>query len=135
MYKNLRLSGAQFGITFAQVRLLSNSRTALEAGEFARDHGKFDLFHEQVFQSYFTENRDIGNLDVIMEIAKDCGLNSDELKQALRGKKYLPRLKKISLEAHKNNINSAPTFIIENKLAIIGAQPTEVFRDALKKFQ
>ena len=55
MYINLRRSGARFGITFSDVTVLSNSRMSLEAGEFARDHGMFDKFHEQIFYQYFTE--------------------------------------------------------------------------------
>ena len=135
MYSSLRLSGAQYGIKFGQVSLLSNSRMALEAGEFARDHDKFDLFHEKIFCSYFTKTNDIGSMDVIMETAGDVGLSSAELQQALNEKRYLQRLENVTQKAHKNGINSAPTFIIEDKFTITGAQPIDVFREILGKIQ
>ena len=132
LYENLRRSGARFDIIFSDVTLLSNSRMSLEAGEFARDHGMFERFHEQIFYTYFTETKNIGNIETIMEAAENTGLDSHEMQQALNNRKYLPRLEQSAMDARNNNITSVPTFIIEDKHIITGAQPVEVFRDALK---
>lgn len=135
MYRNLRQTGIQFGIIFGNVTLLSNSRLSLEAAEYARDMGKYDQFHEGLFRCYFTETQDIGRMDVIIELAGNIGLDTVELQRALRRKRYTSRLEKVAQEAHQNGINSAPTFIIEGKYAIVGAQPIQVFRDTLKKIR
>jgi predicted DsbA family dithiol-disulfide isomerase len=135
MYDGLQVSGAQYGIEFGRVKILSNSRMVLEAGEFARDHGKFELFHEEAFRSYFTDVKNIGNIDVIMEIAENSGLDSAELQQSLDKEQYLSRLKDVTLQARRNGINSAPAFIIENETVITGAQPVDVFRDVLSRIQ
>jgi predicted DsbA family dithiol-disulfide isomerase len=133
MYCNLRERGAPLGITFGRVTLLSNSRSALESSEFARDSGKYDGFHENLFRSYFTEMQDIGQMDVIMQLAGKAGLDSVALQSALQEKRYAARLDNVVQEAHQNRVNSVPTFIIEGKHIIVGAQPIEVFRDTLKK--
>ena len=131
MYRGLRKSGERFGIQFGNVQLLSNARMSLAAGEFARDCGRFDAYHEAIFKSYFTQARDIGAWGAVQEAAEAAGLDTAELKKALDDGRYLQRLSAVTEEAHQSGINSAPTFIIDKQYAIVGAQPFETFRDAL----
>ncbi len=131
MYRNLRKSGERFGIQFGTVQLLSNARMSLAAGEFARDCGRFDSYHEAIFNSYFTQARDIGDWKAVREAAESAGLDTAELKKALDDGRYLQRLSAVTEAAHQSGINSAPTFIINEQFAIVGAQPLETFRDAL----
>lgn len=133
MFENLRNRGRELGITFSQLSKLSNSRIALEASEFARDMGKYDIFHEQVFYAYFTELKDIGNIDTINEIALSCGLNIDEMGHALMEHRYAGRLDETREEATRIKLTGVPTFIINNHNKIVGAQPIEVFKDLFKK--
>jgi predicted DsbA family dithiol-disulfide isomerase len=131
MYRNLRKSGERYGIQFGNVQLLSNARMSLAAGEFARDCGKFESYHEAIFHSYFTEARNIGLWETVREAAEAAGLDTVELKKSLDEGRYMPRLSAVTDEAHRNNISSAPTFIINNQYAIVGAQPVATFRDTL----
>ena len=133
LYRNLRQTGAQFGIVFGEVTLLSNSRMALEASEFARDHGQYDRFHAGLFRSYFTEVQDIGQMEVIMKLAGKLGLDTDDLKIALKEKCYAKRLEGVNQEARQYGITAAPTFVINGKDSVVGAQPIEFFRETLKK--
>jgi predicted DsbA family dithiol-disulfide isomerase len=132
MYENLRRAGSQYQIMFGAVTLLANSRLAMEASEFARDHGKYDLYSEKVFQAYFTEARDIGRKDVVMEVAAAAGLDVEALQEALLERRYAQRLRESYEEGQRYNITGVPAFIINGKYKIVGAQPLEVFRDALK---
>ena len=65
---------------------------SLEASEYARDAGRFDSFHGRVFRAYFTETRDIGDLDVLLELAQEEGLDAADLRVALREGRYASRL-------------------------------------------
>lgn len=132
MAKSLQSMGEPFGITFAEITHLSNSRMALAASEFARDHGKFDEFHEEAFHSYFTLGKDIGQIDVILGIGQKVGLDGGQLETALNERKYFSRLQESQLEAAKWGITAAPTFIINGKDYIVGAQPMEVFRKVIE---
>jgi predicted DsbA family dithiol-disulfide isomerase len=135
MYENLRRTGSQYRIAFGNVTLLSNSRLAMEASEFARDHGKYDLFSEKVFHAYFTEARDIGRKDVVMKVAGAAGLDVDALQKALIQGRYAHRLREAIEEGQRYNITGVPAFIINRKYKIVGAQPLEVFRDTLKSLR
>jgi predicted DsbA family dithiol-disulfide isomerase len=132
LYENLRRAGAQYQITFGDVTLLSNSRLAMEASEFAREEGKYNSFSENVFHAYFTEARDIGKQDVVMELAGAAGLDVKALQEGLHQGRYAQRIRKAQEEGQRYNITGVPTFIINEKHMIVGAQPLEIFRDTLK---
>jgi len=131
MYQNLRRAGAHYGITFGAVTLLSNSRLALEASEYARDHGSFEEFHEKIFHAYFTEVKDIGRMDVILDAARSAGLDTEGLTVALQEGRYRAKLQNAQQESQRQDITGVPTFIIDERYKIVGAQPLEVFRDTL----
>ncbi len=132
MMEHLRTMGAPFGITFIDRPLLSNSRPALQAAEFAREEGEFEPFHAGVFAAYFSHGLDIGNLDVLSQVAREAGLDADALKSALETGKYLPKLEETKEEASRLNVTGVPTFLFEDKKSIVGAQPLDVFRKVLR---
>jgi predicted DsbA family dithiol-disulfide isomerase len=132
MYDNLRKRGQEVGIVFGNRVLLSNSRLALEASEFARDAGMYDSFHEQIFHAYFTDALDIGNAEVISSIAAKCGLDVAGMMNALGEGRYRSRLIEARQEGEKIHLTGVPTFVIDGKCTIVGAQPIETFRDVFK---
>ena len=133
MYENIRQRGDEFGIKFGPRLLLSNSRMSLEASEYARDMGKYQLFHERMFYTYFTESKDIGSLEVLTKSARVCGLDADELLRALKERRYAHRLEESRREAANIHLSGVPTFIIDGKTKVVGAQQIAVFRDILRK--
>jgi predicted DsbA family dithiol-disulfide isomerase len=135
MFDNLSKMGKIYGIEFNKNNVLSNSFMSLTAGEYAKEKGKFHEFHERIFNAYFTEKKDIGNMEVVMDIAESCGLNRDELRQTLEKGTYDNTIRDTQDKAHAYGINSAPTFIIDDKVAIVGAQPLEAFKEALLEIE
>jgi predicted DsbA family dithiol-disulfide isomerase len=83
-YEQLRARGKEVGVVFGTHTLLSNSRLALMASEYARDQSLHDSFHQNIFHAYFTEGLDIGNLKVIANVAKKSGLDEKETLSAIR---------------------------------------------------
>ena len=133
MYDQLRQRGKEFDIVFGDRTLLSNSRLALEASEYARDMGKYKSFHEALLRSYFTEAHDIGNIDVISSVGVKNGLDAGDLANALKDGRYRSRLTAARKEGEKINLTGVPTFIVNEKYKIVGAQPLDVFRDTLNE--
>lgn len=121
------------GVEINAKDLISNSHLALLAGEYAKDQFKYDEFHERVFYAYFTEGRDIGDLDFLLQLATEVGLDADQLRTALEDGRYEARLEAAQAEAHALGIYSAPTFIINGRYKLTGAYPLDSFRQALQK--
>ncbi len=132
MFRHLRDMAAPFGITFADITLISNSRMSLEASEFSKDRGMFEHFHSELFRAYFSQGMDIGNIEVLAQIGHEAGLDRDALVESLQTGKHRPVIENMKKEAARLGVTAAPTFIIENRDRIVGAQPIEVFR---KKFK
>ena len=135
MYDPLRQRGKEFGIVFGDRTLLSNSRLALEAAEYARDMGKFESIHEAMFRYYFTEAFDIGSIDIIKSVAVEIGLDTDDMMKAISKKRYRSVLDEARKEGEKINLTGVPTFIINGEYKIVGAQPLEVFKDVFSKME
>jgi predicted DsbA family dithiol-disulfide isomerase len=134
-YDQLRARGKEVGVVFGTHTLLSNSRLALMASEYARDLGQYDSFHENMFHAYFSEGLDIGNPDVIADVAGKSGLDEKETLSAVRDDRYASRLNETRKEATLIGLTGVPLFVIENKYKIVGAQPIETFRDLLDKIK
>jgi len=118
-------------LEFKPRSLSSNSRLSLRAGEFAKSKNKFEEYHEAIFQAYFQEAKDIGDINLIKEIVERIGLDTNELDNYLitdEADKMLERHKK---EAREDRIDAVPTFIIGDK-KIIGAQPYSVIKEVVE---
>ena len=123
--------GAPYGIRFGKLTRLSNSHLALEAAEFARDAGMYDDFHNRMFKAYFTDGRDIGDRDVILDEAARSGLDVQELKIALDENRYAGRVEDGSRAARAAGVTAIPTFLIEGQPPITGAVHEDIIRKAL----
>ncbi len=134
-YNQLRIRGEEVGVAFGDPKILSNSRLALMASEFARDQGRFESFHENMFQAYFTECLDIGRLDIIAAVARKSGLDENETINAINDGRYAERLDKAKTEGRLIDLTGIPLFIIEQKYKIVGAQPIEKFREFLNRIK
>lgn len=130
--QTLRQRGKPYGIEFGDMHWLSNSRLALEAAEFARDHDNYHAMHMALFKAYFTDGQNIGNMDVLKAVAGECGLNPDAMAAALKEGRYSDRVADGSVLARQAGVTAVPTFVIEGQPAITGAVNEVVFREALQ---
>lgn len=135
MFDNLKRSAASYGISIGELSLLSNSRLSLMASEYAKDKGVFHALHEELFKAYFTDARDIGDMEVVLDAGEASGLNREDLRNVLKSEAYAGRVDAGAMEAHRLGINSTPTFIINGKYKIVGAQPLQAFRETLKRIE
>lgn len=131
MSRPLKQMAAEVNLTLVDHDWIPNSRLALEAAEFAREQGKFDEFHHAVFHAYFAEDRNIGDVDVLCELARRVGLEDAELAEALTDGRYRDRVDEDYRTAQSIGFSGVPAFIIGNR-GVVGAQPYEVFEHAMQ---
>lgn len=128
----LNKMGAPYGITFNNLSRVVNTHLALQASEFARDEGKFHEYHEKLLYANYNEGKDIGDINVLLELAQSINLDPQKLKSALDEKSYEARLLEVQDQAEEDQIMATPTVIINDQYRIVGAQSLQTFR---KKFQ
>ncbi|MBD3255060.1 MAG: thioredoxin domain-containing protein, partial [Candidatus Lokiarchaeota archaeon] len=129
---NMQRLAAEDGISLYFAEKLPNSRLALYISEYAKEKGKFDDFHKLVFNAYWKEGRDIGNLSVLLDLAEKAGLDGNQIKKYLKSDKTQKKMSKHLVEIRKLGITGVPAFIIGDKL-ILGAQPYDIFEEVIRK--
>lgn len=133
VFTHLNDVGTQYGIELKEPAILSNSHLVLQAGEYAKEKGKFQEFHSKVVLAYFMEGKDLGDIEVVSSIAEAVGLNVEELLKKLEEGCYEDTLSRVNQVAKEQGIDTTPTFIIDNKYVVVGDQPIEAVREALLK--
>ena len=124
--------GKPYGLSFARMELLPNSRLALEAAEFARDAGLFHDFHGRMFRACFTEARNIGDMAVVLDVARQAGLDLDRLGTVLADHRLAARVADGTRLAKEAGVTALPTLIVEGQPPITGAVDESVLRKALE---
>ena len=65
--------------------------------------------------------------------AEEVGLNADDMQRDVEAGRYTAAVKEQVEEAYALGINGLPTYILNDKYALVGAQPFEVFKQALER--
>lgn len=121
------------GLKFSPANRLYNTRLAHEATAYAIEHGQGNPFHHAVFQKIYGDGLDISKWEVLREAAQEVGLDADEMQKLVTGGKYTAEVSDQVQQASQIGVSSVPTYVINDRYAIIGAQPYEAFKNALEK--
>ncbi len=135
LYQRLNEMGKAYGVHFNRSDgFLPNSRRALILSEHAKNTSAFAALHQKIFKAYFEEGRDIGDREVLIELAESSGLSREEVEQAWQDVSLEQQLQEVATTAHKEGATGGvPTFIINERCKIVGAQPYSVFQETLQK--
>lgn len=101
--------------------------------QYSKEEKKGREIKEEVFKAHFIDGLDIGDRSVLMDIAKKVGLDEEKAEAALDSEVYESLVVMDRYNASQMEISSVPFFIIDNKKAIQGAQPKEVFLKVLEE--
>ena len=118
------------GMTLRLPPVQPRSRKALEAAEFARERGRYGAMHNALFRAFFEEGRDIGDVEVLLDIGGSVGLDREGLRVALDEGRYTEKVVADERLATRLGVDSVPTMFVTREGAsleeaekITGAQP------------
>lgn len=113
--------------------VLFNSLKAHRIIQLAKTKGLGDLAEETLFHAYFTETKDLGDVDVLVALGKSIGLTEEEVRTALTSEVYGRLISDDIEEAQQIGVNGVPFFVFDRKYAVSGAQPPAAFVQTLEK--
>jgi len=122
-----------YGMKFKSTERIYNTRLAHEATEYAREHGRGNEFHKVLFRAVYAEGRDPGDWGVLRSVADGVGLNADEMQSDVESGKYTANVAEQVQWAYQIGVSGVPTYVINDRYALVGAQPYEVFKNALSQ--
>jgi len=80
-----------------------------------------------LFKAYFNDGRDIGDLDVLADIADAMDMDAAVVRKLLQSEADLEDIRARDAQFREMGVNSVPTFIVAGKHAVPGAQPPELW--------
>lgn len=125
---------AEVGLTYKMDEaVVANSFMAHRMTHFAKTKGKQSELEELLFKSYFTEGKNIDDLETLLQLGEEIGLDKNELKSILEGNQFAEDVQKDIYEAHQVGLKGVPFFVYNNQYGISGAQPKELFEQTLQQ--
>jgi predicted DsbA family dithiol-disulfide isomerase len=110
--------------------IVANTHLAHEAAEFAREQDKFPEFHKRLFQAYFEQGLNIGELPVLVRLGTDVGLHPTALEQAISEHRYHNLIERSLQEKIWYGVYGTPTFVLGH-YKVAGPQRYEVFQQLM----
>jgi predicted DsbA family dithiol-disulfide isomerase len=120
-----QLSSARPGNTFDAHRLL----------HFAASRQLGERAAERLMHGYFSESLPVGDRAALARLAPEFGIAESEALAMLESDAYTGDVRADEARAAKFGITVVPFFVFDEKSGISGAQPVEVFAEALQQAQ
>jgi predicted DsbA family dithiol-disulfide isomerase len=111
--------------------VVPNTMRALSLTELARDRGLHRPMHDRLMHAYWEEARNIGDPEVLREIAVDVGLGEAEVAAAIEDGVLADRVRASTAQAQSIGVTGVPAFVLDNRVLVLGAQPRGVFEQVL----
>jgi predicted DsbA family dithiol-disulfide isomerase len=115
----------RLGVTMSFPPVKPRTKLAHEAAHWARAQGRFDDYHYEIFRAFFERGEDIGDVEVLIALARKLSLDSDSLRQALASHEFLETVVGDERDAARLGVTGVPAFIANRKAALSGVQPIE----------
>jgi predicted DsbA family dithiol-disulfide isomerase len=149
---NLTMLASKFGMSAAQARQADGQVASLARAEglgfdAERPIGNtFDLHRvihlglakgvqrellTAVNEAYFAQARQVFDHDVISDVAAGAGLDPAAVREVLDGDAWADEVREDEAQAQRLGISGVPFFVLDMRLGVSGAQPTELFARAL----
>ena len=133
--ERLKQMADAYGMDFASTKRIYNTRLAHEATEFAREQGKGNEFHRILFRKVYAEGADPSNWEALRAAAAEAGLDGEAMQRAVEGGAYTENVAEQVQFAYQIGVSGVPTYVINGRYAVVGAQPYEVFARVIEKLK
>lgn len=113
--------------------VVANTALAHQLIHLAGKKGLGDAAKEALLKAYFTDGENVGDVETLVAIGAGLGLQQNEVREALETGKYEDEVFADQQRAAEIGVRGVPFFVFDEKYAVSGAQPSEVFLGALQQ--
>ena len=133
--ETIRQRGAALGFTFdmEKRRRIYNTFDAHRLLHWAGLEGKQAALKHALLRAYFTEGRNVTDVDTLADIAGGAGLHGERARAILASDEYADEVRAEERFFMERGIHAVPAIIIEQRHLVSGGQPVEVFENALRQ--
>lgn len=101
--------------------------------QLAKQNGLGEVAKERLLDAYFMKGMNVSDTAVLKKIGMEIGLTEEQLSGFNERSDLQSKLENDLYEARTMGISGVPFFVFNNQFAISGAQPVQVFINALQK--
>jgi predicted DsbA family dithiol-disulfide isomerase len=134
-HKRLEGIGAELGIDFhfEKIDRQPNTLDAHRVIAWAQEAGNAAPVVERLFASFFTEGADLSDPEVLIQAGTAGGLDEGQLREALASGQDADQIRQQAAAASNAGIGGVPFFVLNRRVALSGAQESEVFNAAINQ--
>jgi len=88
---------------------------------------------ERIMDAYFTDGKNISDIDVLADCAESVGVDRTEAHLFLSGNEFVDEVRAEITEAAEYGVTAVPTFIINGQWSVPGAQDVEMFERIIER--
>ena len=118
---------------FKKSKNLPNTFLAHRLLWFCRSKNKQHVLAEALFHAYFSDGRDVGDKDELIQISSENGINREEIKEFFQTNIGHEEVLREENRAREMNIFSVPTYIFNKKYLLVGGQESDTFKAYINK--
>jgi predicted DsbA family dithiol-disulfide isomerase len=118
---------AGLDINFEAMDRTPNTLDAHRLIHWSGIEGRQTAIVSSLFRAYFRDGRDIGDRDVLADIADSAGMDASVVLRLLATDEDTQMIRDKDVSAREMGVNSVPTFIVASRHAVPGAQPTDLW--------
>lgn len=135
MANAIKDAGKEEGIDFAFDRIAKSPNTlnSHRLIRWAASAGVQDRVVDTLFQRYFTDGEDIGDIDVLVGVARECWMDTDLVRELILSDADVDLVRREDNLARRIGVEGVPAYIISDKYLLLGAQDPEVILRAIDK--
>ena len=132
MYNRMKGLMDNEGLPYGKRTHTYNSRLAQELGAWADTQDGGEALHDALYRAYFVDTRNIGDMDVLMDVVASVGLSVDDARRALETREFKDAVDADWAKSREVGVTGVPTFVAGG-YGVVGAQPYEALEKLLKE--
>ncbi len=122
-------------IDFEAMKVTPNTIDAHRLIHWAGIEQRQTFVVDLLFKAYFVEGRDIGDHEVLADIADTAEMDAALIAKLLASDNDVADIRKRDTHSREMGVNSVPTFIVASQHAVPGAQPPAMWANVIKEIQ
>lgn len=134
LHRNVANMAKGVGLNYNfDIAVVANSFDAHRLIQLAKTLGLGDQAEERLFKAYFSEGKDMCDVNILIDLGKEIGIPEVDLNQLLISDRFANEIQLDIEEAQRIGVTGVPFFVFNRQYAVSGAQGTDVFKDVLTK--
>ena len=122
----------EVGLVMNRPPIVPSTRLALEATEYAKQHGVGEAFHMAAYEAYWRDGADLGKVENLKPIGESVGLDGHDLSAHLEQRTHRESVEQQYEEARGVGVTGIPAYVL-GRFFFTGAQPYDLFKQVAER--